>query len=79
MEYVEMTSHDEADPLWRYVDPAWHVHTYDAQGRVPSIRYVVDAESTDEYPERGHYECIQCGARVVPGRKATQFRSFMRT
>lgn len=78
MEYIEMTSQDEPDPLWRYVDSAWHVHAYDAQGKVPTVRFIVDVESTDEYPSRGHYECIQCGARVNPGRRTPQFRSYVR-
>lgn len=75
-DYHEVTSHDEIDPAWQYTDPAGHLHVYVGES-VPTVRYVVDDEGTDEYPERGHLECRQCGARVVPGRKATRFRQYM--
>lgn len=78
MEYIDVTSLDEPDPLWRYVDPAGHEHAYDTQGKIPTVCCVVDDEGSDEYPSRGHYECLRCGARVSPGRRASQFRSYMR-
>lgn len=73
-EYYDVTSHDEPDLDCSYIDPAGHEHRYG----VETTRYVVDDEGDDEYPERGHHECVQCGARVVFGRKATRFRQYIR-
>lgn len=73
-DYIDVTSHDEPDPDWSYTDPAGHVHRYGRE----TTRYVVDDAGGDEYPARGHHECLQCGARVKFGRKSNQFRQYMR-
>ena len=69
----EVTSHSEPTPDWSYTDPQGHVHTYSSG----TWYYVEDDPGTDEYPSRGHHECSACGARVVPGRKATAFRQYI--
>lgn len=59
------------DSSWVHRDKSRHIHRWSSgdEGEVfvQTCQYVVDAEATDEDPERGHLECKRCGDRVEPG------------
>ena len=67
---VHTGPHPVPDPLWSFVDGAGHVHCWE-DGEIPSALFVCTGsrwcdECCDEH-ETGEYECIQCGAVIVPG------------
>jgi hypothetical protein len=80
---VDITSNvPEADPEWSFTDGHGHEHrwqNYEIKGglwvegaELPTLRWVVDEEWVDEDGddrEEGHYECIECGDKVTPGRR----------
>lgn len=67
------------DPEWSWTDSAGNRHAWVItgkdeegypEGELPeTLRWVVDAEATDEYPEGGHYESVFTGEAVNPGVK----------
>ncbi len=59
----------EPDPEWWFVDPAGHVHAYDAAGAVPTlIRQTRLRHDEDGEPYTTSWlACLDCGANVEPG------------
>lgn len=83
---VEVTSLNEPDPSWVFVDSAGHEHRWVGDWQhstLPSCHLVVDHVCTDECDDlcynRTHYECVRCGDRVEPRRRPSPRRRFIPT
>lgn len=88
VEQIEITSNaPRTDPAWKHVDKQGHVHAYGEHGSLPTLTWVVDYEGgvycdedgyPEEYPDKGHWECVQCGEHIEPGmRGPSLFREYM--
>lgn len=89
-EPIEVTMLKRTDPTWRFTDANGHEHAYYVDGKIapteyspttcyslPTLRWIVDREATDDYPEIGHYECRECGERVYPATASDMHRQFI--
>lgn len=88
-EPINVTTLYEPDPSWRFTDTAGHFHQWHnrkgpadryhvtEQYFIPTLRYIIEVEATDEYPETGHYACQFCGERVRPGYEHGAYRRFL--
>lgn len=81
---IDVTPMRIPDMHWSYTDSAGHVHRWEGEDRewgdgatVPTVRWVVDVEGDDEYPERGHNECRQCGERINPAWRSPATRRWV--
>jgi len=87
---IDVTSIHRPDTNWHIIDQAGHEHRwYNNNGlaasnydpsqayHVPSIRWVIVSPTTNEYPEEGYYECIQCGERIKPAYCPDQVNQFI--
>ena len=74
---VEVTSLEEPDMTWRYTDRNGHVHKWEFSHDIPTIRLVVDAEETDEYPALVHYECCKCQEYITPGMRSVSTKRYI--
>jgi len=91
MEPIDVTSMHRPDTDWIFIDSSGHEHCwyevdggpaggrYDVMKRyhVPTLRFIVEREATDDYPETGHHKCLQCGAAVVPEYCSDTYRQFI--
>ena len=76
--HFEVTPMRVPDTKWRYTDQHGHEHRWADNETVPTVRRVVDADVTDEYPEINHYECRECGDRVEPAMRMPDCRMYAR-
>ena len=80
---VDVTPTLVADLAWRFVDASGHEHRWhgadDMAATTPTLRFVVDIPGGDDYPDRGHWECVECGATVPePRLVANRIRRYQR-
>jgi len=86
---MDVTSIHRPDTSWHIIDQAGHEHRwYDTSGvakdysplqsyHVPTIEWITVHEATDEYPEEGYYECIQCGEKIKPAYCPDQVNQYI--
>jgi hypothetical protein len=73
---IEVTSLNMPDETWEYKDKKGHWHKF-SNGKLPSLKLVVDSPDTEEYPPITHYECRLCGESVFPRYKSSTNRQFV--
>lgn len=76
---LDVTPSIEPDLDWKQMDKEDHMHRWRKGSKkeapiVTTLKWIVEGEATDEYPESGYFECKRCGDRIEPGYKPVQVR-----
>lgn len=88
-EPIDVTRMSRPDTSWRFTDATGHEHQWYVNGQpakdyqpantyeLPTLRWIVEIEATDEYPEIGHHECRQCAEHVRPRNTCDTHKQFI--
>ena len=83
---IDVTPIMEPDPNWKYkcgceVIHKWHSDNPEwpnspglCETELPTLKYIIDVEPTEDLPGYGHYECTKCGEEISPGERSPNHR-----
>uniref|UniRef100_A0A6M3KSJ1 Uncharacterized protein n=1 Tax=viral metagenome TaxID=1070528 RepID=A0A6M3KSJ1_9ZZZZ len=72
---IEVTPISKPDDDWEFTDKSGHLHRWQ-NGKLPSLKQIVDSPATEEYPASFHFECKRCGESINPGYKSPEYREY---
>ena len=73
---MEVTPLAKPDDDWEFTDSVGHLHRWQ-NGRLPSLKEIIDCSADGEYPALTHMECERCGETIAPGYKSPESREFI--
>jgi len=72
---IEVTPISKPDDDWEFTDKKGHLHRWQ-NGKLPSLKQVIDCPATEEYPAEIHFECKRCGETIIPHYKPPEYREY---
>lgn len=63
---IEICLLHKPDDDWEFSDKARHLHRWQ-NGKLPSLKEIIDCPADDEYPTYSHMICKRCGETIKPG------------
>ena len=72
---IEVTPVSIIDEDWEFIDKLGHLHKWH-DGKLSTLKAIIDSPATDEYPVESHMVCKLCGEELAPGYKPPEYREW---